>query len=387
MSSDAEKLLLRCGLPQYHPKFLQANLETYAQLQAKRDLLAAIVQDPLHLKRIKEVLGERGDPNAGDFDCANQDPVEAELLDWEKKIRERLRTIAEKQAEKKIARVGPQRGAVPSAASLRSDIRALQGKIDHAKTLLAMTRGAMRSHRKYAELGKLLYRYRNRAGDPAEMNEIETTMRENADYVKRILVALQEQGKTAIDEDVLASAMDATCDGETPTAAAVGGSGASSSPSKKSTHANPAQTQEREASHSAYSNYPFCVSLRELPPQLRIVRLEQEVERLAKELTANRESFQASSLRFADERKALLLSSCANPVTSNHAQTPEPPATSCAVNQDEKCSGSTLLARDAVVEATEVAAVKHSRIGQESAPEKKTPPMKVAGELSDDVEH
>jgi hypothetical protein len=297
MSSDVEKLLIRCGLPQYHAKFLAANIETYAQLYAKRDLLPTIVQDAAHLKRVKEALGDRGDPHAGDYDCGKQDPVEAELIDWERKIRERLRMVAEKQADLKISRVAPHGVSGPSTSSLRGDIRQLQGKIEKAKTLLAMTRGAMRAHRKYTELGKLLYRYRNRAGDPAEVAEVERGMKENADYVKRILVTLQEQGKTLISDEVLTAAMmDAACE-----------SAGTAGESATAKHVNPRPpTPNQKEAPTSGSNLPFCVSLRELPPQLRITRLEQEIERLTRELSSSRSAFQESSLLFADERKMLL---------------------------------------------------------------------------------
>ena len=197
MSSDAERLLIQCGLTQYTSRFVAANMNTYGSMQAKRTLIPALVGTKEHADRITAALGIKGTADLADGG-APLDPIEHALEEWERQIRSRMRSIAERQAALMLTRVPAyRRGAAVKAASSgsRADVHDLVSKLEHCKTLLAAVHSGRRAHRKIVELSKLLRKYQNRAGDPAEVDIVKQQLNDNAAYVQRILVTLEEDGK------------------------------------------------------------------------------------------------------------------------------------------------------------------------------------------------
>jgi hypothetical protein len=202
MSSDAERLLISCGLVQYTSKFVAANLNTYQSMQQKRELIPALVPNALHAERIVAALGVKGTAAVADVGAAPHDPVEAALDSWEDQIRKRLRSLAQRQAAVMVTRVpNYNRSRTTPLSGTRENNHDLVGKIEHCKTLLAATNSARKSHRKLVELRKLMYRYRNRTGDAAQVEQVQEQMIENEAYVQRILVMLEEEGKLVLQSE------------------------------------------------------------------------------------------------------------------------------------------------------------------------------------------
>ena len=59
MSSDAERLLIECGLMQYHTRLMGGNLCTYAQLRRRR-ADPSLVGTPHMLKAVLKSIGKKG---------------------------------------------------------------------------------------------------------------------------------------------------------------------------------------------------------------------------------------------------------------------------------------------------------------------------------------
>lgn len=203
MSSDAERLLINCGLVQYTSKFIAANLNTYQSLQQKRDLIPALVANTLHVERILAALGVKGTAAvSADAAAAVHDPVEGALDSWEVQIRKRLRELAQRQAAIMVTRVpNYSRTRTAPLSGTKGDNHGVVAKIEHCKTLLAATNSARRSHRKLVELRKLMYRYRNRTGDAGQAEQVQAQLKENEAYVQRILVMLEEEGKLVLQPE------------------------------------------------------------------------------------------------------------------------------------------------------------------------------------------
>ncbi|CUG88770.1 Hypothetical protein, putative [Bodo saltans] len=175
-------------------------------MQQKRDLIPALVPNALHAERIFVALGGKGTAAVGDVSNAPHDPVEAALDSWEAQIRTRLRSLAQRQAAVMVTRVpNYSRTRTAPLSGTRGDNHDLVAKIEHCKTLLAATNSARKSHRKLVELRKLMYRYRNRTGDAAQVEQVQEQMKENEAYVQRILVMLEEEGKLALHPEATAA--------------------------------------------------------------------------------------------------------------------------------------------------------------------------------------
>lgn len=222
MSSDAEKLLIRVGLPQYTGRLIAANMSTFTSLQAKKAMIPAIIPNADHAKRIVEALGLRGTQVYQD--AAVSDPVEDALEQWDTQIRARLRKLAERQAAALQTRIPLVRASSSSsgsstttATSKKVNSHDLVAKIEHCKALLASVHCGKRVHRKWTELTKLLEKYRNKAGDPKDVESAKQQLEENGSYVRKILVMLEEEGKLVMPADGSAdSGDDMNADAEVP---------------------------------------------------------------------------------------------------------------------------------------------------------------------------
>lgn len=296
MSTESEKLLIRCGLPQYTGKLIASNMITYQSIHAKRDLLAALIPNKEHVTRILTALGNKGSAAhteaVSSTDSGPVDEVESSLIEWEKQLRQRLRLLSERQASNLMTKISIRgaNGARPSTLS-RQGQHELMAKVEHCKTLLAATHSGQKAHRKFAELTKLLTKYKNRAGDPREVDTVMDQLKDHGAYVRRVLVMLQEESKL---HTVFPTDGSPECDDEGDVDAELNRFTKYADPNPNEVPRPPSagrasqrpQSSGGSALAPSTSTHPLCVKFQGLPPPIRIAQLEKLVDCLTRDAEA-----------------------------------------------------------------------------------------------------